>query len=229
MKKNILYLSLVFIFILILSAMNVNAVTFKQGEKADITVQCIFNGTICSTNSTCNLTINYPNNSIYISNQLMNRNNSYFNYTLSSSNTVGDYPCSSTCCDNGFCGTSGECSFDITPSGQKLDTGKSIIMVIGLVILLIVCLILFYFAIKTENLTIKIFSLGLSLIILIFSIGYALTVVNNTIPGFEGVTSIINVMYVLGIALLTVAGIGLVVWLIYISFTAFAKYRGFRD
>jgi predicted outer membrane lipoprotein len=99
---------------------------FKQNDIIDIKIQCIINGTFCSAGAGCNITLNYPNNTILLNNAPMTNANSYYNYTLNDSSVLGDYPCSVTCCDVGYCGTNQDCSFSITPSGLESSTANAL-------------------------------------------------------------------------------------------------------
>jgi hypothetical protein len=66
--------------------------TYKKGVPLDYKVACDdASGSICNSTVACSITINYPNGSNMAKNELMTRDMTYYNYTLSDSNTTGVY------------------------------------------------------------------------------------------------------------------------------------------
>lgn len=227
--KVILIITLIIINLSIISAPLVNNPklqtlgTFQKDSNINLIQNCIN-----STYSNISRVVS-PNGTLIINSQtIMTKNGFDYNYSFSNTSKLGEYIVYGTCDENGT-PVNWVYNFFITSTGYQVDTGKSIIMILGLIVLLIVTIGMFYFGYNLENITIKVFSIGLSIVLLIFSIGYALTVLNSTIAEFSGITNIINVIYTLGVILLTTCGIGLIVWLIYVTFEMFSKYRGFRD
>ncbi len=222
MKKQIIILMLVCLLIPIINAEIMTIGTFKQNECINLVQTC----SNCTYNNISSVL--YPNSTNALNQVSMIKTGTSYSYNFCNTSVIGNYIV------NGFGDVDGVITvwaydFDVTTTGQELDTSKSIIMIAGLILLLIVGLVIFYFGYNIGNVTIKVFSIGLSVLIIIFSIGYALTVLNSTIAGFSGITNIISVIYILGVILLTTGGICIIVWLIYITFNQFAKYRGFRD
>lgn len=125
-KKVFPFMLVSIIFIIFLYSSVYGQSIFKQNNIIDLKVQCILNGTFCSGSAACNLTLNYPNNSIYINNQPMTNQISFYNYTLGDSSVLGNYPCSATCCDGIYCGTNQDCSFEITPSGLESSIANAL-------------------------------------------------------------------------------------------------------
>lgn len=78
--------------------------TFTNGAAVNLARPCWYNGSYCSTSAICNLTVYYPNNSIFIDNAKMQNNYSYHNYTFTTY-TDGVYFTSMTCNDGGNSGS----------------------------------------------------------------------------------------------------------------------------
>lgn len=95
-----------------LNQVNINSATqpiaekqiFKQGDIIDLKVQCINNGTFCLSGN-CFMTLLYPNNTMLLNNVILTNKNSTYNYTLTSTQTLGDYSGAVTCCDSTNCAT----------------------------------------------------------------------------------------------------------------------------
>ena len=140
-KFQIMMVMFLFIYLTFLFSPSLSATqTFKQSQLIDLKVQCIINGTFCSSNGLCNLTISYPNASLLINNQKMTNQISFYNYTLPTLTSFGVYSCSATCCDNNLCGTDNSCTFNINGIGSDLSPAQSILYFIilgGLLIFLI--------------------------------------------------------------------------------------------
>lgn len=103
--------------------------SYEAGKTLDLKIQCLNNGTICSSAATCNLTLLRPDNSLLVDNLLMTRQSSFHNFTIPGGSlwTIGRYPYSANCLDNGV-GSSVSDDFDITPSGNKNNLGVYIIV-----------------------------------------------------------------------------------------------------
>ena len=144
--KIVIFLLLGLCLILAVSLISAQQ-NFKQNNIIDLKVQCIINGSYCSTNAKCNITVLSPNNTLLLNNQKLTNQYSYYNYTSSLFTDVGNYKCSSTCCDIGFCGTE-PCDFTITPSGFEISTGQAIIYIISLGFGVIIFFLLLYASLK---------------------------------------------------------------------------------
>lgn len=128
MLKNIYFMLVILLVGLpLLSATQV----YKQYDTVDLKVQCIANGTFCSSGSYCNITVTYPNGSMFVNNQKMTNQTSFYNYTIQNSNILGDYSCMAVCCDGILCATdNSECPFKITPTGDERGIGLFLILLI---------------------------------------------------------------------------------------------------
>lgn len=108
---------------------------YKSGQDIDLKVPCFNNGTYCSISTACNITIQYPNGSALIHNQVMDNQVSYYNYTIPRNYTGinGNYFSSMSCCGSS-CGYS-TFTFDITPNGFNQTTAQGINSLAYLIIL----------------------------------------------------------------------------------------------
>ncbi|UCD20528.1 MAG: hypothetical protein JSW08_01985 [archaeon] len=116
MDKKILLMFVIVIMISCCYGVIAPDQTFTRGDTIDLKIPCFNNGTYCSGSATCNLTIDYPNGTVMVDNQLMTNSVAYHNYTLPDSDVIGTYFCSTTCVDGGNTGYS-RYTFDITTTG----------------------------------------------------------------------------------------------------------------
>ena len=127
MKKLIL-LGLCILFVGLVSA-----ATYEQSKELDLKVPCINNNTFCSGSATCNLTILNPNSSNLIYGEGMTNSATYFNYSLTPSQTliIGEYTVTAVCADGSENGYT-IYTYDINPSGRVISEGggSSIIAII---------------------------------------------------------------------------------------------------
>lgn len=119
----------------------ISAYSYKQGN--EINLQFAVNG----TPSSCNVTINYPNSTHLIDNQIATIGSGYANYTLNSSQTIalGTYQYFP---DPSCSASAGE--FDITPSG---DNGVNNIVFYLVILALLYGLTLIFFFKKVPSFT----------------------------------------------------------------------------
>lgn len=126
MKLPILFFLIILLSISFISSVELTKTSlseeievFKKGDSIDLKIQCLNNGTFCTSSASCNLTVMYPNNTLLVNSLLMTNQVSFYNFTLPNSQTLGLYACSVTCCDNDICGTdSKQCVFRITTTGE---------------------------------------------------------------------------------------------------------------
>lgn len=121
MKLKILIL---FIGVLLfnLSTVDARLGEFQQGECVDIK-------TILNTSLVNISTISYPNSSTAIANQVMDKNGSTFNFTFCQTNDIGVY-------NYDYFDSEGQTfvnDFLITPIGDSINTGQSLIYIILLI------------------------------------------------------------------------------------------------
>jgi len=102
---------------------------FQQHLVINYSKPCFYNGTYCSSTATCNYTIYYPNNSIYLDNAQAVNTISKHSYMILFSD-LGIYTIDMVCCDGGL-GCGSETFYaQITPSGWQGTLGLYIILII---------------------------------------------------------------------------------------------------
>jgi len=114
---------------------------YKQNSIINIRIACRYSGGDCSPSALCNTTIDYPNTSSLILNQIMEKDNTFFNYTLPSSSTLGKYSMIIRCLDNNRNITK-DYIFYITETGEKSSILFIYIIELALKIIFFVFMIL---------------------------------------------------------------------------------------
>ena len=102
MKKIIILILTLLLYCSIVFATDTE-MYFKKNDFIDINIECSNNGFMCSPSSLCNLTMYYPNGSIYIQNRNMTRVSNNYNFTISGPDILGDYQTNIFCCDGLDC------------------------------------------------------------------------------------------------------------------------------
>ena len=119
-----------FIGLILLPFISGSSFYIPKDTDYSIKFNCKLDGSICSTTATCNVSIDYPNSSILVDNQVAQLiSNARYNYTLNvtQNSMVGeDYTLSITCYDGNVNGsqivTYGINPSGIRPSEQRTDT-----------------------------------------------------------------------------------------------------------
>jgi hypothetical protein len=237
MNNKLFILTLV---IIIISVSLTSAQTFKQDSVIDIITSCTNNGSYCSV-GLCNITLFYPNNSIYLNNQEMTNQYSFFNYTITT-NTLGSYSCNALCCDGAYCNIN-NCDFIITPSGTELTTPQSILYSIGLFLAVIIFFLTLYASVVTpfkngrdeygkiisiNNLKwVKVGFIALTYFMLLFVVGLADGIFRNFLS-VVGINMFFNWIYMILLSLmypLFVVGIVLIFVIYIYDYVAKKKLR----
>lgn len=73
---------------------------YKPNTPINYKYGCELNGSVCPASTQCNMTVEYPNSSIFLNNVNLTNNNYYFNYTFSTPE-YGHYNGFIYCYDNG--------------------------------------------------------------------------------------------------------------------------------
>ena len=150
--------------------------TFKQGS-------CVNLIQTCSNCSFVNLSITNPNSTVVISNQLMTKTGTVYNYSFCDTYTLGQY-IYNTCGDVNGVLTCSPVNFFITPSGNQFSISQAVIyiLVFSIGLLIFIGLLILGLALPTKNNTdemtgyviavsnlkyFKILSLALSYVVLI--------------------------------------------------------------
>lgn len=145
-NKNIL----IFIFLIIFISSLCSAITYKKDSIIDFKESCTFNGAVCNSSASCNLSIKYPNSTYLIQDELMtNKLNGDFNYTLYESETgvIGEnYKWDMYCCQVGFCNEA-HGIYNINLLGTELTTQESLIYILLTAGVFLIFGLSFYFAI----------------------------------------------------------------------------------
>ncbi len=145
---------------------------YKDDTTIDLKIPCANNGSVCSNTSTCNMTISYPNSSIFVNNQLMTNQVSFHNYTLPSSSQIGDYQAIVFCTDSGVSGDT-TFKFRINRMGED-DTNLKKSGMYFIIILITVVYLYCSFKMDAEHLIMKVafFFVGIANAICGFFIAY---------------------------------------------------------
>lgn len=139
--KKIYYLSL-FIFVLLPLVTSLQLdyeYKFKKDIDSDLKRSCYSSGAFCSASAACNITIIYPDETIYINNKLMQNQNSFHNITLTNLNQYGEYRADMSCSDSGFYGAD-TFYFFVNSNGQEPASSGVIIFFSTLFLIIIGCM-----------------------------------------------------------------------------------------
>ncbi len=136
MKKILLTFIFVLFLISLASAEIQSLGTLKQNDNVNLIQTC---GSCTFNNITSVL---YPNSSIAISNVQMTKEGTFYNYTFSDTNTLGNYIVNGVG-DLGGIDTVWNYDFEITPSGFKITNNSIIYSVLLIIIFLMDILFLF--------------------------------------------------------------------------------------
>lgn len=215
---------MVFLTITNINSQETSLGIFKQGTNISL-IQ------LCQNSTYANITDIYTqSNSTYIINSetQMTKAGVKYNYTLSNTNVLGNYNVDGHCDINGI-DTTWAFSFSVTPTGYEASLSQTVTMFFLIGILVIAIILLFLFGVANGNIWVKIFCLGLCLMLFVFLVGYILNMANINLGEFTTLTNGFSPLYVLFIVLLTVGGMGLILFLISWVLTAWWKHRGFMD
>jgi len=136
MKKHILLLS-VFLLLFISFVSADPSFYFKDSETIDLKVPCSNDGKQCDNTTLCNITINNPDGDNIVNNGVMTQTGTFFNYTVTDTNKLGEYPVTVYC----FSGSDADYesfSFAITENGFFQD---DLTFIIALLVVIGVCVV----------------------------------------------------------------------------------------
>lgn len=196
--------------------------TFKQGEPINLLQTC----------SNCTyVNISYvqaPNSTIILSNKLMTKSAASYNYTLPAQPVSGNYIVCGLGNLNGV-PTSWCYNFEVTPSGDILESSEAPVIFIVIGIEILFGLFFFGLGYKSNGLTGQIIFFGLSAIMLIVGLLYSLVVAEQIIPTqlilIDGLATLWSVIKILiGIALIL-----LILFVLLNVYWSWNKKRGFED
>ena len=211
-----LILFLAFVMFLLCPLVSSELGKFKQNECINIVVPL-------NASSVTLTNVNSPiNSTIILQNKAMSGSNNFFNYTFCNTSQLGTYT-------YGYCDQDGNCygnTFVVNGSGQDVSQSQIILILIGLCILLITGLFFFILSLLFKHPGTKIFLMALSALTLIVLIGIITSNATVYLAEFPGLVNMYNNYYILVITLAGVSMLGIIVWLVYYSFTLFSKSRG---
>ena len=195
MKK----LTIFFVFCLILSSVvcaDDPSFYFKKGENITLKIPCINDGAPCSNNSNCNISINYPNGSNMVLNQMMDSDGIHHTYNLPNSNTKGLYNAVMFCRDDTKKGYSTPI-FEINQEGFKPN---SLFPIGGIFVSILMSIIYIYSSFKMDNssLSIKLPLLFIGFVNIMAGILIAVLMQNNpySIPTILNAMLWVNIILV---------------------------------
>lgn len=114
---------------------------FQQNEIVNL-IQTCDNCTYVNISS-----VTFPNSTVAVSNAVMTKDGTIYNYTFSQTNTIGTYIVNTFGDDDGTV-TAGSYTFEITQTGSTLSTAQGIVYVIFLSAIIFTFLLVFYGAVK---------------------------------------------------------------------------------
>lgn len=137
---------------------------YKVNSEVDLKIPCVKNdNSQCSASAVCNITISYPNNTIYVNNEVMTNSNVYFNYTLTNANTSGEYPTVIYCVDGTDYGYS-FFSFKLNQSGDNEQPSGFLTIIILIPLLFAFIFMMGSLSLGQDHTALKIFLFLLSLL-----------------------------------------------------------------
>ena len=224
MKKYILFLMLLLMVGVVSSEVNDYA-PVKQNE-------CVILSQVCASCSGVNMSIKYPS-----------PNSSYAQYEVEMSRTgLGDWFYE-------FCNTSlvgrydvtghGDIEgtetgfnvlyFDVSPSGNILDSASSTTLFGSLLVMLILSIIFIIMAMKNENLVGKLTLYSIAAIGFIMVILYTVVTIQQVLFGFDSIINGIETLWFVAKIGITIGGIALGIVVMLIMLKAWNIKRGLRD
>lgn len=196
MKKIILILLCLLLIPVVLGG---TAFYVEKGEPYTLKFSCEKDGTDCSTNANCNITIVYLQNSTTIAdNNASNLNNGLFAFELdeNQTNINGEFSTRVMCIDGGLNDTA-SFIYEVNPTGIRPSEQKTAATTRGIWFFVIIAILLFLgFMFVNQKVPVKWTFFGLSVIFFLISInllfiGIQDEVVNPRLEGFfEGFTVI---------------------------------------
>ncbi len=116
--------------------------------------------------------------------------------------------------------------YEITPTGESLDTQQSILILGLILVLLFLTCAFLYFGSHIESVSIKLFLITLGGLFLMVTIGVSLNTIRQLMLVGSVFSGVFLGLYILILALISIGFIGLVLYLITFAVKAFQKSRG---
>jgi hypothetical protein len=161
----------------------------------------------------------------YNINAIMTKDGSFFNYTFCNTTLLGHYIVNGIGDYDGI-DSAWVYDFFVNGSGQTISPAEINLIIIGLVTLVLMAIFFFALALIFKHPGTKIFLMAMSCLTLIVLIGMVTANASLYLTQFTGIVDMYNRYYILLTVLGIVAGLGIVLWLIYYATTLFSKVRG---
>jgi len=122
MNKLILsILMLSFGILIFMGLANAKTEVYQVNTQIDLPLSCTINNALPSSSTTMNLTVSYPNGSIFLNNvKATPKGNGIFNYSVTFP-IIGIYKPILVCIDGANSSSNSEDSYEITPTGNKIE------------------------------------------------------------------------------------------------------------
>lgn len=183
--------------------------TFEKNKPIDLLQ-------ICVNCDSCNITsVKYPNSSILISGIQMEKKGSEFNYTLNSSYTkiLGIYNVNGICSDiddlSGF-----HYTYEITPNGEPISTGKSIFYSIIFVVVVVFLIISIFSIGKFEDYSYKMGCCAIAYILLVVTFFLSWQISDNFLTSIPFLPNFLYFLWIVSMVCMFPAFIILVLYLL---------------
>ena len=122
---------------------------FAQGENANIIFACVDqNDFVCDSTFSCNITVIFPNSSIFVNNAEATRQTNFYNLSLPNTDTLGIHSYNVFCQNSSNAGASTELTYLINLTGEELSISKTILYIFVLLTTLVLFLLSLFGAIK---------------------------------------------------------------------------------
>ena len=221
MKNKILLSLILSIFLISFASASLPTLGFfKQGSCINLMQTCA----LCSYNNITSVV--YPNSTQSISGEIpMTKIGTSYNYTFCNTSTLGTYIVNGHGDDN-LIDTIWNYEFNVNGSGQEVTDHQITLIMITIIVMILVVIFFFVLALLFNHPGTKIFLMSLSALTLIVLIGIVASNASIYLAEFSGLALIYDNYYIFIIILAGTAMAGIIIWLIYYSFTLFNKVRG---
>jgi len=140
--------------------------SYQTGSFVEIREPCYYNSSVCPTDTLCNITVNYPNNSVYVVNSPMSRNYTDYNYSLGYVNKPGLYPIKVVCCYGLMCDND---NYEISVKASSWRDVSPYAIIVGLGIIAAGCILIAIF-LSSEHIILQSYFYLIALLIMFIGI-----------------------------------------------------------
>lgn len=218
MKNKLLIIIILGMFLFNLIVISSSLPPVKQYD-------CVEIKTILNTTEVNISTITYPNQTTLFLDESMTANGKTFNYTFCETDVLGNYLYDYYDLEGNVYVN----DFEVTPSGQSMDSSKGLTLIVSVIVMIIISLVFLFIANQSENIGAKVSFYSLSAITFIMSILYTVVVMQQTLFGFDSIISGIETFWFVIKMLIGVGIFALLIIVILILVKAWKIKRGYRD